>query len=379
VPAARFQVLFPYSVDRDREAWRWSSGFYSEKPGPGGQTTGEMRKVTGKAAELAAILLEMPLDQDFFKRLEPDFLRAGVLGPENRRWVGEVLHHLPLVIRQDELRGRITARRAWYAQQLAEFERLEPEAADQKTEATVVSLFAGWRDPVLRRLASESQPEPGVPLRAILGYLFGEAAKNFWLIHHPEDWIEWVSRSQWGDRCFELNPEALPDRAAMMTHLPWEKALEGPKLMERWLERFGAQPFDYNRGLSDTELIAKDPPEIHLFPGTNFFRGLALIDLVEAMLKRAFGSEAVAVRINAAGQGDFFQVHVDTLRAAVGEVKDFIRTAFYRRFGLRPEQDFVHVHPGGGAFGVRLARFDQLPDLARALGRVTGGAPARLR
>ena len=75
--------------------------------------------------------------------------------------------------------------------------------------------------------------------------------------------------------------------------------------------------------------------------GTNFFRGLALIDLAEAMLKRAFGRNAVAVRVNAAGQGDFFQVHVDTQRASVHDVKEFVRKAFYQRFGLAPEQEFV--------------------------------------
>lgn len=56
------------------------------------------------------------------------------------------------------------------------------------------------------------------------------------------------------------------------------------------------------------------PPEFHCLEGSNFFRGLALIDLAEAMLKRAFGREAVAVRVNAAGQGDYFQVHVDKTR-----------------------------------------------------------------
>jgi hypothetical protein len=41
----------------------------------------------------------------------------------------------------------------------------------------------------------------------------------------------------------------------------------------------------------------------------------------EAMLKRAFGANAVAVRVNAAGQGDYFQVHVDTRKAAPADVK----------------------------------------------------------
>lgn len=85
------------------------------------------------------------------------------------------------------------------------------------------------------------------------------------------------------------------------------------------------------------------------------------------MLKRAFGTNAVAIRVNAAGQGDYFQVHVDVLLADPEQVKDFIRRAFYRRFGLNPDPDFVTTHPGGGAVGVRLSRYDLLPELIRRL------------
>jgi hypothetical protein len=85
------------------------------------------------------------------------------------------------------------------------------------------------------------------------------------------------------------------------------------------------------------------------------------------MLKRAFGSDAVALRVNAAGQGDFFQVHVDTRKASSADVKQFLGAAFYRRFGLKPEIDFVEIHPGGGAVGVRLNRFDSLLQLAQKL------------
>jgi hypothetical protein len=124
---------------------------------------------------------------------------------------------------------------------------------------------------------------------------------------------------------------------------------------------------DFNRGLEDQSLAGEEPPQFHRLEGSNFFRGLALIDLVEAMLKRAFGPEAVAVRVNAAGQGDFFQVHVDTQKAATEDVKEFIQAAFYRRFGLAPEPEFVEVHSGGGAAGVRLDRYDALPQLAQRL------------
>jgi hypothetical protein len=85
------------------------------------------------------------------------------------------------------------------------------------------------------------------------------------------------------------------------------------------------------------------------------------------MLRRAFGADAVAVRVNAAGQGDFFQVHVDARRAAPDDVKAFLRQAFYRRFGLKPDPEFVEPHPGGGAAGVRLARFEDLDGLVRRL------------
>jgi hypothetical protein len=137
--------------------------------------------------------------------------------------------------------------------------------------------------------------------------------------------------------------------------------------MNRWLERHGATLFDYHRGLDDESLSAENPPEFHRLEGSNFFRGLALLDLAEAMLKRAFGEDAVAVRVNAAGQGDYFQVHVDVQKAQPDDVKQFLRTAFYRRFGLAPVPEFVELHPGGGAVGVRLNRYDALPQLIRRL------------
>jgi hypothetical protein len=137
--------------------------------------------------------------------------------------------------------------------------------------------------------------------------------------------------------------------------------------MNLWMERFGATPFDYNMGLDDETLSAEIPSEFSQLKGSNFFRGLALIDLAEAMLKRAFGDEAVAVRVNAAGQGDYFQVHIDTHKVNPEDVKQFIRFAFYRRFQLTPEQEFVEVHPGGGAVGVRLSRYDALPQLVQLL------------
>lgn len=370
VPAERFRVLFPYSVDRDREAWRWSAGRYAAHPGSDTPTTGELRKLTGKAAELAALLVRLPLAQDFFKVVEEEFLQLGRLGPTSRRWACETLRRLPLLIGRDALRAQLEEAKHWYVEQLQETEQLDATAAARKAAATFGSLFDGWREPVLRRSTESGNEvaERGVPLRAMAGYLFAEVAKNFQLIHQPDEWIHWVSRSQLGDRSFDIEPETLPDARAMTSELVWEKAVSGPARLARWLERFGARPFDYNRGLSDPALAADPPPELHLIEGTNFFRGLALIDLAEAMLKRAFGQDAVAVRVNAAGQGDFFQVHVDAEKASVEAVKHFIRRAFYRRFGLSPRREFVDTHPGGGAVGARLGRMEHLGNVISLLG-----------
>jgi hypothetical protein len=149
----------------------------------------------------------------------------------------------------------------------------------------------------------------------------------------------------------------------MERELEWEQGVAGPERLNRWLRRYGATPFDYNRGLDDESLSPENPPEFYRLEGSNFFRGLALIDLAEAMLKRAFGGDAVAVRVNAAGQGDYFQLHVDLQKAGADDLKQFVRMAFYRRFGLSPVSDFVELHPGGGALGVRLNRYDSLPQL----------------
>ncbi len=369
VPASRFRVIFPYTVDRDRAAWQWSAGSYSAAPIPGGQTTAEMRKITGKAAELAAFLVQLPLEKDFFKPLERELIETGTLSPGLLRSVYQLLLELPLLISKEDLLTKISSTREWFSSRLAELEKIPTKAADEKTDATIQSLFAGWRDPVLVRKLSNGKlaRETGVPLRAMVAYLFGEVAKNFYLIHHTDEWIEWVTRSQRGDRCFEIDPHLLPAHEEMMAELPWEAGCAGPARLNRWLEETGAAPFDYDRGLDDASLSVPDPPGLHLMEGSNFFRGLALIDLAEAMLKRAFGAQNLAVRVNAAGQGDFFQVHIDTARVSVEKVKEFIQKAFYRRFGLEPALPFVETHPGGGATGARLERFDQLPELIRIL------------
>lgn len=371
-PTDRIQILFPYSVERDREAWRWSWGAYAESIAPDEPlTAGEMRSMTGKAAELAALVTHLPLATSFFKPIEADLMADGRLSAASRHWISSILGQLPLRIEQDALRQRVADQRAWYIDQLIEAEQLDRLAASQKADTTLASLFAGWRDPHLRRTLATGAVvrEGGVPLRAMVAYLFAEVAKNFYLIHHPTEWIAYVTQSQRGDRSVEIDPDQLPDRAALTTELAWEQSSAGPERLNRWLARYGATPFDYNQGLADETLAADEPPEFHQLAGANFFRGLALIDLAEAMLKRAFGQDAVAVRINAAGQGGYFQVHVDTHKASSAEVKTFIQAAFYRRFGLTPSPAFVEPHPGGGAVGVRLGRYDALPALIRRLRR----------
>jgi hypothetical protein len=369
VPADRFQIVFPYSVERDRASWRWSWGAYAEASGAGPLTTGETRKMTGKAAEIAAVLTRLPLDTDFFKQVECDLVSAGLLSSASRTWLCALLRQIPLLASQDELRQQVGANRDWYAEQLAELHGLDRDAACHKADAALDSLFAGWRDPLLRRGLPSGvvAAERGVPLRAMVAYLFGEVCKNFHMIHHPEQWIECVTRSQRGDCSVAIDAERLPSREAMEGELDWERAAAGPERLNLWLERHGAKPLDFNHGLDDAALAHDEPPDFVTLAGSSFFRGLALIDLAEAMLKRAFGTDAVAVRVNAAGQGDYFQVHVDTHKAKPDDVKRFIRAAFYRRFGIAPDQEFVEVNTGGGAAGIRLSRYDALPQLAQRL------------
>jgi len=375
IPSDRIQIIFPYSVERDRNSWRWSGGAYAESSGSDYLTTTEIRKMTGKAAEIAALLVKLPVDTDFFKIIEEDLVTDGLLSNQNKKWISNILLQLPVRIEQNELKKQVFERREWYTGQLIEISRLDPESALRKADITLNSLFEGWHNPVMKRTTHSGLvvEEKGVPLRAMLAYLFGEVAKNFYLIHNQSNWIEYVSRSQRGDCSFEIDPSCLPPASELEIISAWEKDMAGPELLNHWLERSGAKPFDFNRGLSD-EILAGEPlPEFHLLEGSGFFRGLALIDFAEAMLKHAFGNDAVAVRVNAAGQGDYFQVHIDSHKVNPARVKEFIRKAFYKRFGINPDPDFVEIHTGGGATGLRLTRFDNLPLLLESLKRVSAG------
>jgi hypothetical protein len=302
-------------------------------------------------------------------------VKDGMLSDENKKWICHILLQLPLNIRHGELHEKVFDRREWYIKQLIDVNHLDPESAVCKADVTLNSLFEGWHEPVMKRTDSAGNviEEKGVPLRAMVAYLFGEVAKNFYLIHNQDEWIGCVSRSQKGDCSFEINPDNLPPAVDLEVVSDWEKGFAGHELLDQWLVRIGATPFDFNRGLYDENLSAETLPEFHKLEGSGFFRGLALIDLAEAMLKQAFGPDAVAVRVNAAGQGDYFQVHIDTKKADPVRVKDFIRKAFYKRFGINPTPDFVEIHTGGGAAGIRLSRFEYLPVLIENLKSLNSG------
>ena len=374
-PSDRISVIFPYTTPRDSGAWKWSGGFYaSDTRGRGGDagrlTTSEMRKLTGKAAEIAALLVRQPLDVDFFDEIQDDLMRDGLLTDGTRRHVADILLRLPLWIGKRDLADRIAGSLKFYEDELVRCRAMSRTDAAEQAKKTADLLLSGWREPVFR--LPDGTEKAGVPLRAILAYLYGEMAKNFYLIHHPDRWIEFVSASQRGDRCFEFNPDALPERADLETELDWEKDVHGPTRLERWLERLGAAPFDFNAGLDD-ETLRKTPPKFYALRGGNFFRGLALVDLAELFLKKAFGSAAVAVRVNAAGQGDYFQIHIDRALCSPDEVKEFMRRAFYDRFDIRPETEFIDIHDGGGAVGLSLSRFASLERLIEELSQTGEG------
>lgn len=370
IPSHRYQVIFPYSAERDSVAFRWSGGFYSDNvraKSPAILTTTEFRKMTGKAAEIAAILLQIPLDLDLFQEIQNDLLNNGVLNIENQQKIKNYLLKLPLWISKAELQKQILSNSSFYQSELKRCFGCSDAEAVQRSQSTFASLFQGWREPIFR--SPELKNIMGVPLRSMIAYLYAEVAKNFYLMNHPDSWIEMITLSQRGDCCFEIDPQKLPSKNDLLRELPWEKNTKKENRLNLWLKNMEARPFDFCCGLDDESLLKADKIEFHRLKGTNFFRGLALIDLAEAMLKRAFGENAVAVRVNAAGQGDYFQVHIDTEKVSSEEVRNFLRQAYYERFQIVREKEFIETYPGGGAAAVRLTRFSLLPQLIETLSK----------
>lgn len=374
VPTDRYTILFPYSVERDREAWKWSWGFYGPDKTHNVLTAEEFRKLTGKAAAIAAILVDLPGHTDFFKVMEQDLLEDGKPSLTTRKWISKMLIKLPLLCDKDTLQQMVEKKTGTHIPFNIP-ENMGHEAPDKKTlDKSVEYLFTGWRNPVIPASVTDGKVSfsEGVPLRAIVTYLFAEVIRNFYMIHHPGEWIRCVTQSQRGDCCFSIKQENLPSRQEMEQELPWEENLGGPERMEAWLKRYVSSAFDYNEGIRDVDLRDDLPVDFYRIQGGSFFRGLALIDLTEAMLKRAFGDHAVAVRVNAAGQGDYFQVHIDRKYADSEQVKSFINRAFYQRFGLQPARPFVELHSGSGASGTRINRADMLPSIIHHLRKKNG-------
>ena len=373
-------IFFPYSVRRDVDTAAWSAGYYAAQTTPEGKlSSGDIRKF-GKTAAIAAVLVELPLEESFFQHIEEELVADGVLSAETLARVYGYLRQIPLSATVEEIKEMLRAKRDWYADRLMESDTsLSRATALEQTDEYFGQLTGGLQTPSLDLTddAGQVQTQTGVPLRALLAYLYGEVATNMHLLKNQDQYIDDVSRSQRGDRCFDIELGQLPGREEMEdtdTKFPWEGDLSGPELMEVWLGHCNATPFNFNKGLDDDSLdatltalsdgTAPEEAQLHLLEGGNFFRGLALIDLAEAMLKKAFGEQAVAVRVNAAGQGDFFQVHVDARQANPADVKRFIEKAIYKRFGLTPKQKFAEIFPGGPAVGitVKLGRIAQLSE-----------------
>jgi len=244
VPTDRFQIIF---------RTRWSATA-RRGDGPGAPTPSPRARRDvdgGRGAEDdrqgrrdRRLLTRLPLATDFFKVIEDDLLDDGALGIDSRRWICSILRQLPLRASQEELRRLVTANREWYIDQLLRLDtpnRPDAATAPAKADATIAGLFTGWREPVMRRAAPSGEVvrEVGVPLRAMVAYLFGEVAKCFWMIRHPEQWIACIAASQRGDCCVEIDPARLPDREAMQREHEWDAVATGPSgwTLVEWLWR----------------------------------------------------------------------------------------------------------------------------------------------
>ena len=150
--------------------------------------------------------------------------------------MADKLHQLPLRISREALERRLHERRDWLIDQWRAKRHATAKEAANQVDATLTSLMEGWREPLLRRPSALAsfELEAGVPLRAIVAYLFAEVVKNARLLHHPEPWIETVRRSQGGDRCYDNDPTALPDTNAMMDEAPCRCPSAGPTATTWW-------------------------------------------------------------------------------------------------------------------------------------------------
>ena len=127
----------------------------------------------------------------------------------------------------------------------------------------------------------------------MVAYLFAEVAKNFYLIHHPErvDRIRHPFPTRRPLRGNRSRPPALA--RAMEEAWTGSAAPPGRQLMEPLAGTLRRHPVRLQpRPRRRLSCRGPKPPEFHRLEGSNFFRGLALIDLAEAMLKRAFGGSS---------------------------------------------------------------------------------------
>ena len=92
-------MLFPYSVDRDRTAWRWSWGAYAEARSAGpSDRRGDAEDDGQGGGNCRRSCIRLPLDLDFFKQIEEDLVQTARERTASRAWVCDMLRALPLLI-----------------------------------------------------------------------------------------------------------------------------------------------------------------------------------------------------------------------------------------------------------------------------------------
>ena len=76
------------------------------------------------------------------------------------------------------MKQQVYDNRDWYIGQIMNMYSLDQNTAAQKADIVLSSLFNGWHDPLLRRTIASDQvvEEKGVPLRAMVTYLFAEVS-----------------------------------------------------------------------------------------------------------------------------------------------------------------------------------------------------------